>query len=541
MSKGISDPDPQRQIEDLKQRIAGLESALLESEKNFRTLTDSAPVGIYLDNAEGKATYINKKCAELVGVPAENALDFGWIPYLHPDDRDRMVSAWQKAFQNSEEFHLEYRWVHADGKVVWTLGEVVPILGDDGKATMFIGTLTDITERKQAEMEKERLEAQLVQAQKMESIGRLAGGIAHDYNNMLSVIISYTQLALAEVEQSGSVYGKLQEVLKAATRSAEVTRQLLSFARKQVVVPELFDINDAVKDMLNMIRRLIGTDIDLIWSPDAGPHLIKLDPAQLDQIVVNLCINARDAINGVGKIAIKTAKATVDDPDRPDYMASASGDFIRLTVSDNGSGMDKTTLDNVFEPFFTTKAKDVGVGLGLASVYGIVKQNNGFIDVRSGPGQGTTFEIYLPEYTGELPADPPPAQITAHRGAGKTILLVEDEVAILDAVTGILEDFDYIVLAANHPSKALTLLRQHNKGIDLLITDVIMPGMNGRDLANQIRLIQPNIKCLFMSGYTADVIAGHGVLDKDTKFIQKPFRVEALIASVSEILNPTPL
>lgn len=265
---------------------------------NFRMLMDSAPVGIYIDDAEGKAIYINKKCAELVGAPADAALDFDWIPFLHADDRESMVSSWRKAVETSTEFHEEYRWVHADGKVVWTLGDAIPLLGEDGKATRFIGTLTDTTVRKQAEIEKEELKEELAQAQKMESIGRLAGGVAHDYNNMLGVIIGYAESALAEVEQHGSVHEKLQEIYKAATRSAEVTRQLLNFARKQIVSPEIFHLNAAVESMLNMLQSLIGKVVVLEWAPQSSDIAIRMDPSQFDQIVVNLCINARDAIGG---------------------------------------------------------------------------------------------------------------------------------------------------------------------------------------------------------------------------------------------------
>lgn len=537
MPSDKNEADLKSQIEHLLQRIASLEVALDESENRFRILTDSAPVGIYLDDAQGKAIYINKKCAELIGVPADAALDFDWANFLHPDDRELVFSEWQKSFENNAEFHLEYRYVHTDGNVVWTLGEVVPILGDDGNATMFIGTITDITARKHAEMEKQALEIQLIQAQKIESIGRLAGGVAHDHNNMLNIIINYAELAMTEVEQSGSVHVKLQEILKAATRSAKITRQLLSFARKQDTLPEVFDINDAVNDMLSMLRQLIAEDIDLVWLPRVGRIPIKMDPAQLDQIVVNLCINARDAIDGVGKITLETTTLTSDEAASAGLMMGASEEFVLLSISDNGNGMDKTTLENIFEPFFTTKSQNEGTGLGLASVYGTVKQNNGFIYVHSEVGVGTTFKIYLPVYKGQFSEDKPLDPIQIKENTGGTILIVDDEVAILDVVTIILEDLDFRVLSASTSSEALDLAQRYYGEIDLLITDVIMPEMNGEDLANHVRVNQPSIKCLYMSGYTADMIANKGRLEESVNFIQKPFIMNELITKVREILN----
>lgn len=531
--------DLKRQIEELTQRNTNLAAALEKSETNFRILTESAPVGIYLNDTQGKAIYINNKCAKLVGVPAEKALDFDWAKYLHPDDRERVFLEWQKSVENNAEFHSEYRYVHSDGKVVWTLGDVIPLLGDDGKATMYIGTLTDITARKKSELETQALEKKLTQAQKLESIGRLAGGVAHDYNNMLNIIINYGELALAEVEESDSVHQKLQQILKAATRSAKVTRQLLSFAREQVIFTEVFDINHAVNDIIDMLKRLITEDIDLAWLPHAGKILIKMDQSQLDQVVVNLCLNARDAIAGVGKITIKTSAVTSMKALSKDNNKEACGEFALLTISDNGSGMDKATLGNIFEPFFTTKNQGEGTGLGLPSVFGAVKQNKGTIEVNSEVGAGTTFKIYLPIYKGELSKDRAITPITTQDNRGETILIVEDEVPILDIVTIILEDLHYKVLSASNSSEAFELADKYNGEIDLLITDVIMPGMNGADLANVVRENRPDIQCLYMSGYTADVIADKGVLEEKVNFIQKPFKMNDLIAKVREILNKT--
>jgi len=528
-----------QKVRDQQHRIADLERALLESEENFRSLADFAPVGIYLDDAQGHAIYINKKCAELVGVPAEEALSFNWIPRLHPDDRERMVSAWEEAFKNSTEFRLEYRWVHVDGKVVWTLGEVVPIIGDDGKASMFIGTLTDITAHKNAEVEKENLQLQLIQAQRMESIGRLAGGVAHDYNNMLSVILSYTELAMNEVDATGELHEKLRHILEAAERSAQITSQLLNFARKQIILPTVFDFDHSVKEMLDMLRCIIGEEIDLVFLPQAGKKTIRTDHSQLDQIVANMCINARDAIDNVGKITIETSTVTLNDHDCAEHPVFIPGEFIILSISDNGSGMNEATVDKIFEPFFTTKEKNMGTGLGLASVHGTVKQNGGFIDVFSEPGVGTTFKIYLPTYNGDITETTTLKDKTAHEAHGETILVVEDEVDILRVVQIILENSGFKVLPANTLSEALHLASHSNEEIDLLITDLVMPEITGKDLADRLKSDHPNMKCLYMSGYTADLIGEQGILEDNINFIQKPFRVHYLTSKVHEVLGRT--
>lgn len=532
-----TEPDLRRQIEDLQQEVTDLKKALLESDNKFRALTDSAPVGIFLDDAHGRAIYINKKCAELVGVPAEKALEFDWIPYLHPDDRERMVAEWKKAYENSSEFCLEYRWLHANGEVVWTQGEVVPLLDDENKATLFIGTLTDITSQKEAQIEKENLQAQLVQAQKMEVVGRLAGGVAHDFNNMISVIMGNAELAMIELDEASSVHENLKEISKAATRSAEITRKLLTFARKQIVSPDVFDMNESVRDMIKMIERLIGEDIHLVWAPQTGRIPIKMDSSQFDRIVVNLCVNARDAIDGVGEITIETKTVILDEAFCVQHIGSYPGEFAVLSVRDNGSGIDEAIQEHIFEPFFTTKAENAGTGLGLASVYGAVKQTNGFIDIQSELGAGSNFKIYFPQHTGPMSGHSALDPKTAQKGSGETVLVVEDEGAILFIVKSILKGFGYKVMATDSPSEALNLAHNCNEEIDLLITDVIMPKMNGRDLANRLLSDRPNMKCLYMSGYTADVIANQGVLEKNINFIQKPFRTQELISKVQEILN----
>jgi CheY-like chemotaxis protein len=354
----------------------------------------------------------------------------------------------------------------------------------------------------------------------------------------LGVIIGNAELALEYIDPSQPVHGHILEIQEAARQSADLTRQLLAFARKQTIAPRVLDLNDTVEGMLKMLRRLIGEDIDLAWLPKAGLWPVNMDPSQIDQLLANLCVNARDAIAGVGKVTIETDHVSFDQAYCADHQGFSPGAFVLLAVSDNGCGMDKATLDSIFEPFFTTKGVGQGTGLGLAMVYGIVKQNNGFINVYSEVGKGTTFKIYLTPHDASAIKG-----ISTERAAqtplsrGESLLLVEDEPAIMRMGKIMLEKLGYDVLATSRPSEALRLAREHAGRIDLLITDVIMPEMNGRDLADQLKALYPDIKTLFMSGYTANVIAHHGVLDRGVHFIQKPFSMRAVASKVREALD----
>jgi len=402
----------------------------------------------------------------------------------------------------------------------------------------FFATITsDITEMRRAEAEREKLQAELNQAQKMESVGRLAGGVAHDFNNMLGVILGHIEMALEDVDPAVPLHASLQAVQHAAERSADLTRQLLAFARKQTVAPKVIDINNTVEGMLNMLRRLIGEDIDLLWQPGMNLRPVKVDPSQIDQLLANLCVNARDAVAGVGKITIETDAKTFDETYCADHLGFLPGQYVMLEVSDDGCGMDKKTLNQIFEPFFTTKEQGQGTGLGLASVFGMVKQNNGFINVYSEPGQGTTFKIYLPVYAikSDCVVSKQP-DLPIERGK-ETILLVEDESTILEMTTMMLERLDYTVVTAATPGEAIRLAHEYRGRIDLLMTDVVMPEMNGRELAGNLLSHYPGLKRLFMSGYTANVIAHHGVLDEGVHFIQKPFSMKDLGSKLREALE----
>ena len=344
-------------------------------------------------------------------------------------------------------------------------------------------------------------------------------------------------MALAQTDPAQPLYAGLTEIRSAAERSADLTRQLLAFARKQTIAPRVLDLNETVEGMLKMLRRLIGEDIDLAWLPGAAVSPLRVDPSQIDQILANLCVNARDAIEGVGKVTIETGNAAFDEAYCEEHIESVPGEYVLLAVSDDGCGMDKEMLGSIFEPFFTTKNTDKGTGLGLATVYGIVKQNNGFINVYSEPGQGTTFKIYLPRHAARTTQLQEKDTTEPGRSGHETILLVEDEAALLKMTTMMLEQQGYTVLAASTPGEAIRLARESTTPIHLILTDVVMPEMNGRDLAKNLLIYNPNLKRLFMSGYTANVIAHHGVLDEGVHFIEKPFAIQDLATKVREVLD----
>ena len=402
-----------------------------------------------------------------------------------------------------------------------------------------ISTVWDVTAPKKAEQERQKLQEQLAQSQKMESVGRLAGGVAHDFNNMLGVILGHSEIALEMLDEEDPVRQGLQEIHNAALRSAKLTQQLLAFARKQTVTPKILDLNEVVNGMLGMLRRLIGENIILNWNPEASLWQVKIDPGQIDQIMANLSVNSRDAISGAGVVTIETENVSFSVEDAALNGKVSPGDYVLLQFSDNGKGMDKEVLSHLFDPFFTTKAQGEGTGLGLATVYGIVKQNKGFIYVYSEPGQGTIFKIYLPRYLGPEAAaqeENPPHELPGDEGP-KTFLVVEDEPANLQIFKTMLERMDFHVLAAATPGEAIALARAHPDSIDLVITDVVMPEMNGRELVKRLLTSHPGIKRLFMSGYTANVIAHHGVVEEGINFIQKPFSRKDLLAKINQVLG----
>ncbi len=442
-----------------------------------------------------------------------------------------------KEFVGTAEYQILYQKWWGKPVPFWNTRRAVLAMAGVVAVLLTIFMLWRSRERKRAEEEKEKLEAQLHQAQKMESVGRLAGGVAHDFNNILSVILGYTELALESVDTNDPLHADLQEIYTAARRSVDITRQLLAFARKQSIEPKVLDLGKNVEEMLKILRQLIGEDIDLAWLPKTDLWPVKMDPSQLDQILANLCVNARDAIPGVGKITIEVDRVTFDEVYCADHIGFIPGEFVLLAVSDDGDGIEEETLCNIFEPFFTTKGVGRGTGLGLSTVYGVVKQNNGFINVYSELGTGTTFKIYLPRYAGEIEEIRKESSAEILEGCGEVVLVVEDESSILKMSHKILDDLGYNVLTAGTPVEAMALAEENAGKIHLLITDVIMPEMSGRELAERIHVLSPNIKILFMSGYTADVIAHRGMLEEGFNFVQKPFSKKHMAAKVRATLD----
>ncbi|MFO1489573.1 MAG: ATP-binding protein [Kiritimatiellia bacterium] len=450
------------------------------------------------------------------------------------NDLDDIIRRMEEVFRTGVPAEFDFWGVRKNGQPFPK--DVIVNKGRYFGREVLIATARDTSLQKQAEADRERLQAELNQAQKMESIGRLAGGVAHDFNNMLGVILGHAELALETVDRSLPVFSDLQEIDKAAQRSAELTRRLLAYARKQTVAPRVLQLNETVEGMLSMLRRLIGENMELVWQPGRELWPVRIDPVQIDQILANLCVNARDAIRGIGRVTITTDDVMLNACDCVGRKGVRPGQYVSLTVSDNGCGMDEGVMEHLFEPYFTTKGLGKGTGLGLAMVYGIVHQNDGFIQVRSEPGQGTSIQILLPRHVGvDLSARTQkisPSQLPGRQ----TLLVVEDEPAILNLARNALERQGYKVLATTSPGEALRLAETHAGDIHLLLTDVIMPEMNGRDLARRLLSLHPELKRLFMSGYTADVIAHHGVLEPDVHFIQKPFSNTVLVAKVREVL-----
>ncbi|MCA1793898.1 MAG: response regulator, partial [Desulfobacteraceae bacterium] len=498
-----------------------LQSLVLDQIEDRVTVTDLNGVITYVNNAEVRAFGYSRD--ELIGGTTDK---YGEDPERGATQRQIVEETLEKGAWRGQVVNQTVA-----GKDVILDCRTRVVLDEQGNKIALAGISTDITDLK-------KMEAQLAQAQKMESVGRLAGGVAHDFNNMLGVISGRAELGLKKTALTDPVHKDFEQILNAAGRSADITRQLLAFARKQTIAPKVIDLNHTVANMLKMLGRLIGEDIDLLWQPDGDLWKVKMDPSQIDQILVNLCVNARDAIANVGKITIETGMKVFDTAYCDVHAGFVPGEFILLAVSDNGSGMDKDTLDNLFEPFFTTKETGRGTGLGLSTVYGIVKQNNGFINVYSEPEKGSSFRIYLPRHTADMAEKIPDRPMTpSPRGSGETILIVEDEATILEMLETMLESLNYTIFTAASPSRAMEMAHSHAGQIHLVITDVVMPEMNGRDLAEKLSALYPGINVLFMSGYTANVIAHQGVLDDGVAFIQKPFSMEDLAVKVCNRLT----
>jgi signal transduction histidine kinase len=557
----LSPAETQRQLHELRVHQIELEMQNEELRRaqveldaaraRYFDLYDLAPVGYVAVSASGLILEANLTAATLLGVARGALVGQRFSQFIAREDQDlyygyrkRLLAtpatapASAPAVPAGKAQECELRLVRPGAAARWTHLEATAeenASGDGGSGIGLRIVLSDISERKRTEAELARLESQLQQAQKMESVGRLAGGVAHDFNNLLMGIMNYVELCRDELPPEHAIRGYLDEVTSDAQRSAGIVRQLLAFARKQIIAPKVLDLNESVTATLKLLRHLLGENITLFWLPGAALWRVKLDPAQLDQILANLAANARDAIGGAGKLIIETRNTTLDAAYCAEHADALPGEYVMLMVNDNGCGMDKETLAHLFDPFFTTKAVGEGTGLGLATVYGIVRQNNGCVDVQSKPGEGATFRLFLPRCAAEpAPAATPPPE---RPGGTETILLVEDEKSVRVTTSQLLGLLGYTVLAAGAPEEALRLAAKHAGVIDLLITDVVMPGLSGRDLAERLTEQRPTLKRLFMSGYPAELIAYRGVMGQNVHFLAKPFTRDALAQKVREVLE----
>jgi PAS domain S-box-containing protein len=506
------------------------EEALRRSESRYRSLVQSAVYGIYRSSLEGKFLDVNPALIAMLGYNSSDevlALDPKQSVFLDPEGQSRLMKEFARSGRLDD---LEVRWRRKDGNpiTVRLSGRAVSTPEEPDQVLEIIAQ--DVTERRV-------LEDQFRQAQKMEAVGRLAGGVAHDFNNLLMVVSGYTEVLLERTERGNPLYPKIEAIQQAADRATTLTRQLLAFSRKQLLELKVVDVNTIVGDMERLLRPLIGEDIELITrlAPDLGRT--RADAGQIEQVIMNLVVNSKDAMPDGGKITIQTANVSLDDDLRREHSYIQPGPYVMLSVGDNGHGMDKETQARIFEPFFTTKEKGKGTGLGLSTVYGIVKQSGGYVFVNSEVGRGTTFRIYLPRV--EDAAEPLSKERAAQAalGGSETVLLVEDEESVRQLVRETLEAKGYKVLEADQGDAALRIASTHQGAIDMLITDVVMPGMSGRELARQLSTSHPQTKVLYLSGYTEDAIVHQGVLDPDTAFLQKPFTLQALSRKVREVLS----
>jgi two-component system, cell cycle sensor histidine kinase and response regulator CckA len=490
------------------------------------------------DSGSQRIDFVSDYVKTLLGYTVEEWLltpNF-WLTIIYPDDKEKAAETAKEHFVRGGTGVNEFRWIAKDGKVIWVESVSVVIEDEKGEPIGSRGVTVDITMRKQAEESLRESERQLRQSQKLESVGLLAGGIAHDFNNMLTAINGYSDLALRGLKEGDPLRNNLKEIRRAGERSASLTHQLLAFSRKQVLKPVVMDINVLITDTAKMLQRLIGEDIQLITDLDTKIGRVILDPGQFSQILMNLIVNARDAMPTGGKLSIETKNVFLEPAFTREHVEFLPGAYVMLEIRDNGTGMSDDTRQHIFEPFFTTKEIGKGTGLGLATVYGIVKQSEGNIEVYSEEGRGTTFKLYFPRVTEEVEKANNPNTLFDMPSGSEKILLVEDEELVRHLSRQILEECGYIVTEATNGVEALAICDSDCE-LDLLMTDVVMPKMGGRELATKLALMKPDLKVLFTSGYTDDEIMRHGVIKINTNFIQKPFTPGELANKVREVLD----
>ncbi len=540
-TRGITiqgEPGIQVWIRDITERKEA-EEYLKKSEARLRSVFEASPFGIGLIGKNRELLWHNKSTARMLGYSSEEIRGKNTrMLYLNDAEFERVGDAIKTLGPGKRTSDLETRWVRKDGSA-FDCHIRHALLNPESEDSAILAIAEDLTERKKEEEEKKKLEAQLNQAQKMEAIGVLAGGVAHDFNNLLTAIIGNADLVLGDLDKNSPLNESIEEIRKAGHRAAALTRQLLAFSRKELIQPEVLDLNSLMMNLEKMLRRLIGEDIDLVTVYSPVPWQVEADPGQMEQVVMNLAVNARDAMPKGGKLTIETANVELDeDYFREHGIKSEAGPYVMLAITDSGIGMDKETQARIFEPFFTTKKMGRGTGLGLSTVYGIVKQNKGHIWVYSDPGKGTTFKVYFPRADEEIEGVKNEQAPAARSLEGsETILVVEDDEMLRKMTERMLKGYGYSVITARDGAEALQISGTHGGPINLMLTDVIMPGMSGQDLAEQLESSAPEIKVLYMSGYTDNAIAHHGVLEKDVDFLQKPFTRESLGKKVREVLD----
>jgi PAS domain S-box-containing protein len=511
-----------------------LEDQFRQAQRRLQHVLASSPavlftVAIAADQTWG-ITWTSDNLPEILGYSPSAALGMDWWQgNIHPEDRDKVVAQFLADLPSQARSTHEYRFRHGDGSYRWTRGELRLIRDDAGKAVEAVGSWSDITERK-------NLEDQFRQAQKMEAVGRLAGGVAHDFNNLLTIINGYGELVLGKLSPADPSRALIREIVAAGDRAAGLTRQLLTFSRKAIIEPKILDLEVVVADVDKMLRRILGEDIQLAIVVDPELGTVKADPGQIEQVVMNLVVNARDAMPQGGQLTVEVRNAELDEAYAREHLDARPGPHVMLAVSDTGCGMDQATMTRLFEPFFSTKGEK-GTGLGLATVHGIVKQSGGHVGVYSEVGRGTTFKVYLPRLAQRAPPEksrPEPAAIP--RGS-ETVLLVEDEDGVRALSRHVLLSSGYIVLEAHDGVEAIRVAEQHTGRIDLLLTDVVMPRMSGREVAERLAGMHAGMKVLFLSGYTDDAVVRHGILEAEVAFLQKPFSPGSLATKVREVLD----
>jgi two-component system cell cycle sensor histidine kinase/response regulator CckA len=523
-------PAVERETREAREREQS-RAALNLSEARFKRVVESGIVGFVLGDIHGQIFTTNEAFRSMLGYEQPDA-SLNWLDLTPPEWHAPGVAMVESLETAGGAAARELELFHEDGHRVPVLVGAVMV-----DAPNCLSIVLDLTDRKRAEAELARMQDQLRQAQKLEAIGSLAGGIAHDFNNILSVILSYSELAVDDLHEGDPMREGLLEVVGAAQRAAQLTRQLLAFSRRQILQPKVLDLRDVLTGMENMLRRLIGEDIELSLRTGPVPTRVLVDPAQITQVVMNLVINGRDAMPAGGLLSIETTIVELDQHFADQHVGSRSGPHVMLAITDAGSGMDRATLARIFEPFFTTKGIEKGTGLGLSTVLGIVQQSGGTIWVYSEVGLGTTFKIYLP-LAATAPAEVVATPIPSRRHGTETILLVEDDRALRTLTTTLLQRDGYHVLTAESPGDALLIVEQH-PAIDLLLTDVVMPRMSGRQLAERLLALRPGLSVLYMSGYTDDAVVRHGVLASEMEYLQKPFTPESLARRVREVLDGT--